>query len=159
MTADQIQMHVTVKQSLTWDGVLRCSGHHMHRKATYEFGTYARGQHEWMLSEMHSICNGAQHGALGRHLGRGHWNSGSAAHQGDLQAGPCPPCGQRPSWGSCLRSLLHLRNTNLQHVTNHNARSICRCNWRIHTEGAFECQAQCLQNFNTCGCLFRNGYL
>lgn len=113
----------------------------------------------WMLSEMHSICNGAQHGALGRHLGRGRWNSGNAAHQGDLQAGPCPPCGQRPSWGSCLRSLLHLCNTNLQHMTNHNARSICCCGWRIPTEGAFKCQTQCLQNFKTCGCLFRNGYL
>ena len=30
MTADEIQMHVTVKQSLTWNGVLRCSGHYMH---------------------------------------------------------------------------------------------------------------------------------
>ncbi len=115
-------------------------------KGNIEFGTHAREQHEWMVSEMHSICNGAQHGALGRHPGRGHWNSGSAAHQGDLQAGPCPPCGQRPSWGSCPRSLLHLRNTNLRNVTNHIAWSICRRDWRIPTEGAFECQSTQLQD-------------
>ncbi len=159
MTADDIQMHMTAKQSFTWNGMLRCSGHRMHRKATYKFGTYAREQHKWMFSEMHSICNGAQHGALGRHLGRGRWNSGSAAHQGDLRAGPCPPCGQRPLWGSCLRSLLHLRDKHLPNMTNHNLRSICHCDSRIPTEGAFERQTQCLQSFKTCGCLFQNGYL
>ncbi len=147
---------MTVKQSLTRSGVLRAP-HAL--KSNVEFGTNAGEQHEWMFSEMHSICNGAQHGALGRHLGRGHWNSGSAAHQGDLQAGPCPPCGQKPSWGLCPRSLLHPRNTSLQNVSKYNAWSICRCDWRIPTEGAFECHTQCLENFKTCGGLFENGYL
>lgn len=146
-------MHVTVQQSLTQNGVLRAP----HApKINIEFGTHAREQHKWTFSEMHSICNGVQHGALGRHLGRGHWNSGSAAHQGDLQAGPCPPCGQRPSWGLCPRSLLHLRNTNRQNVTKHNAWSICRRDWHIPTQGASECQTQCLQNLKMCGCLFQN---
>ena len=33
-TADDIQTHMTVKQSLTWNGVLRFLGHYMHQKAT-----------------------------------------------------------------------------------------------------------------------------
>ena len=34
---------------------------------------------------------------LGRHLGTGHWSSGSAAHLGGHLVAPYPPCAQRVS--------------------------------------------------------------